>query len=225
MSDGVQLLVIAKAPAPGASKTRLSPPCTPKQAAAIAEAALRDTLAAVAAVPAARRVLVLDGEPGAWMHERFDVIPQRGDGLDERLASAFEDASPGPALLVGMDTPQLEPEMLAAATALLVGNGSDAVIGEALDGGYWAIGLRESNRRVFEGVPMSRDDTAAHQRERLRHLGFQWDELPLLQDVDVMADAAQVAAQVPRSRFAAAVDAVMREIDQGRGTEPGGDGP
>jgi len=224
VNDDVKLLVIAKAPVPGEAKTRLSPPCTPEQAAALAEAALRDTLAAAAGVLAARRVLVLDGEPGGWMRDGFDVIAQRGDALDARLASAFEDAGSGPALLIGMDTPQIDPEMLAAAATLLVADGSDALIGEALDGGYWAIGLRRPDRRVFEGVPMSRDDTVAHQRERFRRLGFRWEELPLLQDVDVMDDAVQVAVQAPRSRFAAAVDAVMREIDGGRGTGPGGDG-
>lgn len=57
------LAVIAKAPVAGRVKTRLCPPCTPQQAAALAGAALQDTLAAVAATPAHRRVLVLDGEP------------------------------------------------------------------------------------------------------------------------------------------------------------------
>lgn len=60
----VDLLVIAKEPRPGRVKTRLTPPFTPQEAAELAEAALADTLAAVAAAPAARRVLVLDGAPG-----------------------------------------------------------------------------------------------------------------------------------------------------------------
>jgi glycosyltransferase A (GT-A) superfamily protein (DUF2064 family) len=101
----MKLLVIAKAPEPGRSKTRLCPPCSPEQAAALAEAALTDTLRAVAATPADERVLVLDGTPGDWLPEGFRVVPQRGDGLDERLAAAFADAG-GPALLIGMDTPQ-----------------------------------------------------------------------------------------------------------------------
>ncbi len=63
----VTLLVIAKEPRPGRVKTRLTPPFTPGEAAALAEAALVDTLRAVAATPARRRVLVLDGEPGPWL--------------------------------------------------------------------------------------------------------------------------------------------------------------
>ena len=94
------LLVIAKAPVAGRVKTRLTPPCSPADAAGLAAAALADTLAAVArSRRAARRVLVLDGEPGPWIPRGFDVLPQRGDGLAARLAAAFCDVG-GPALLI-----------------------------------------------------------------------------------------------------------------------------
>src|SRR4051812_29479561 len=100
------LLVIAKAPVPGRVKTRLSPPCTPHQAAALARAALRATFAAARRPRGAGRLVpVLDGEPGPWLPAGFDVIAQRGGGLGERLAAPFEDAGE-PAFLVGMDTPQ-----------------------------------------------------------------------------------------------------------------------
>ena len=70
---GPTLLVIAKSPAPGRVKTRLTPPCTPEQAAQLAGAALSDTLAAASRTRrAARRVLVLDGAPGAWLPRDFD---------------------------------------------------------------------------------------------------------------------------------------------------------
>src|SRR4051812_32643874 len=110
------LIVIAKAPVAGRVKTRLCPPCTPGEAAALAEAALRDTLDAASRCRAARRVLALDGAPGAWLPPGFDVEPQRGDGLAERLAHAFAGVS-GPAFLVGMDTPQLTPALLDAGLA------------------------------------------------------------------------------------------------------------
>lgn len=104
-------LLIAKQPRPGRVKTRLVPPCTPGQAAALAEAALADTPHAALAAPARRRVPVLDDEPGTWLPPRFDIAPQCGGGLDERLAGAFA-AVDGPALLIGMDTPQLTPGLL-----------------------------------------------------------------------------------------------------------------
>ena len=61
------LAVIAKAPIAGQSKTRLSPPLTLEQAAVLAEASLVDTLEAVLATRAGRRVLILEGSPGPWL--------------------------------------------------------------------------------------------------------------------------------------------------------------
>jgi uncharacterized protein len=194
------LLVIAKAPVPGKVKTRLSPPCTPEQAAELAGAALADTLAAAAEARAARRILVLDGEPGSWVPEGFAVLPQRGEGLAERLAAAFEDAG-GPAFLVGMDTPQLTPALLNAGLAALDA-GADAVFGASLDGGYWAIGLRRSDPAVFRGVPMSDSSTGLAQRARLAELELQTMILPPLLDVDTIDDARAVAAAAPETRFA-----------------------
>jgi rSAM/selenodomain-associated transferase 1 len=199
------LVVIAKAPVPGRVKTRLCPPCTPVQAAELAEAALSDTLAAAAATPATRRVCVLDGDPGPWLPHGFDVLPQRGGGLDERLASAFEDVG-GPAFLVGMDTPQVTPAHLADGLAALRSPWCDAVLGLAPDGGYWAIGLRRADRSLFEGVPMSTAHTGAAQRARLLEAGLRVHELPEQRDVDTIADARAVAAMAPPGRrFASAL--------------------
>ena len=197
--------MIAKAPVAGRVKTRLCPPFSPAAAAALAEAALRDTLAAVRGVPGVRRVLVLDGAPGPWVGPGIDVVPQRGDGLGERLAAAFADLG-GPALVVGMDTPQLTAAHLRAALAALAGR--DAVLGPALDGGYWGIGLAAPHPRAFAGVPMSRADTCERQRAQLRRLGLSWAEAAPLRDVDDVADARAVARELaPGSAFARALSA------------------
>jgi rSAM/selenodomain-associated transferase 1 len=185
-SAGPALIVLAKAPRPGRSKTRLCPPCTPEQAAALAAAALADTLRAATATPAARRVLALDGEAAPWRRPGWEVIPQRGDGLDERLAAAFADVG-GPALLIGMDTPQVTPALLGTALAWLAG--TEAVLGPASDGGYWAVGLRRPRSEAFIGVPMSTAGTGAAQRRRLLALGLRPASLPGLRDVDDIADA------------------------------------
>ena len=201
MNARPSLAVIAKAPAAGRSKTRLCPPCTPEQAAVLAEAALADTLDAVAATPGARPLVVLDGAPGPWLPPAVEVIPQRGDGLAQRLANAFDDLG-GPALIIGMDTPQVTTGLLSRALRALR---RGAVIGAARDGGYWAIGLRKPDARVFDGVPMSVTHTGRVQRERLRALGIPHAELPVLRDVDTFADALAVAAIAPRTRFARAL--------------------
>ncbi len=196
------LIVIAKAPVAGRSKTRLCPPCTPHEAAELAQAALVDTLEAVLASPCTRRVLVLEGTAGSWLPHGFDVVFQRGDGLDERLAAAFDDVG-GPSFLIGMDTPQVTPELIL--TGLHALNDHDATLGAAPDGGYWGIGLRHPDPQVFLGVPMSADDTGSAQRARLDALGLKVAELPTLRDVDLIADARAVAAAAPTTRFAAMV--------------------
>jgi len=198
------ILVIAKEPLPGRAKTRLCPPCSPRQAARLAAAALTDTLDTVARTRARRKVLVFDGDPTAWLRPGFEVIPQRGDGLADRLAAAFEDAG-APALLVGMDTPQLTVAMLHHALAAL--EQADAVLGRALDGGYWCIGLNRADRNVFHAVPMSAGTTHRAQLARLRLLGLSVAEQPPLRDVDTIDDARAVALEAPNSAFARALAA------------------
>lgn len=203
----MNLLVIAKAPAAGRSKTRLCPPCSPREAAALAEASLADTLHVVGeagAILGARTTLVLDGAPGAWVPPGFHIVAQRGGGLDERLAAAFDDVG-GPAFLVGMDTPQLTPALVVDAVRPLEAPRIDGVLGEAIDGGWWAIGLRRPDARVFLGVPMSTSNTCEAQRARLAALELRIDELPKLRDVDAIDDALAVAAEAPGTRFAVAV--------------------
>lgn len=191
------VLVIAKQPVPGRVKTRLVPPCSHEQAASLAEAALADTLRAVAMTPARRRVLVLDGRPGRWLPPGFDVVPQCAGPLDQRLAAAFGRVT-GPALLIGMDTPQVTPGLLAVDW-----RGADAVFGPAADGGFWALGLRSPDPALLRGVPMSTAATGAVQRARLAAAGLRVADLPRLRDVDTAADAVTVAGLAPRTRFAA----------------------
>ncbi|WP_347590770.1 TIGR04282 family arsenosugar biosynthesis glycosyltransferase [Acrocarpospora sp. B8E8] len=202
-------MIIAKEPVPGRVKTRLTPPFSPAQAAALAQAALQDSLRAVAATPATQRVLALDGLPGSWLTEGFVVIPQRGAGLDERLAAAFADAHrlrPDPVVLIGMDTPQVTPALLGAAAEALERH--DAVYGPAADGGFWLLGLREPDPTLLVGVPMSHPETGKLQLDRLERAGLAVHHLPELTDVDTAADAIAVAAQAPETCFAAA----MREL-------------
>ncbi|MFF7309332.1 DUF2064 domain-containing protein [Streptomyces sp. NPDC008137] len=193
----ISLLVIAKEPLPGRVKTRLCPPFTPEEAAALAEAALTDTLCAVAAAPARRRILVLEGKAGPWLPPGFDVVAQCSGGLDARLAAAFAGCD-GPALLIGMDTPQVTPALLTVDF-----DGYDACFGAAEDGGFWALGLAVPDPELVREVPMSTPTTGAVQRSRLVAAGLKVRELPCLRDVDDAADAEAVAAAAPHGRFAA----------------------
>src|SRR5947209_2911255 len=146
----MRLIVLAKSPVPGRVKTRLVPPYTYGEAAALAEAALADTLDAAMASRAERVVVALDGRPGPWLPQGCHLIRQRGTSLDERLANAWSDVG-GPSLQIGMDTPQVRARDLDAAMTEL--ERSDAVLGLAADGGWWAIGLHEPDPLTFLGVP------------------------------------------------------------------------
>ncbi len=195
------ILVLAKTPCPGRSKTRLAPEFGPDGAAALAAAALADTLDVVAATPAARGVLVLAGDGTPPLPPGIAVVPQAAGSHAERIAAALAQA-PGPALLIGMDTPQVTAELLAID---LADPGPQAWIGLAEDGGWWALGLREPGRyahQVLVGVPMSTPVTGAIQRDRLLSAGLAVADLPVLRDVDEPADARVVAACAPGTRFA-----------------------
>ena len=134
------------------------------------------------------------------------MISQRGRRLDERITWALTDARvtlPVPVVLIGMDTPQVTPPLLAAAAGPLVDRSADATFGLAEDGGFWMLGLREVDPDLILGVPMSRHDTGARQLARLEQAGLRIQMLPELTDVDTVREAERVAAATPGSAFAA----------------------
>ncbi|MEU0879386.1 DUF2064 domain-containing protein [Lentzea sp. NPDC005914] len=207
------LLIMAKSPVPGQVKTRLCPPLTHEEAADVAAASLLDTIDAALSTPGAVPVVALAG-----VVEREDVrdalaecvvIPQRGWTFADRLAHAHADIARFrmPVLQIGMDTPQVTPALLESCAEF-----EEAALGFALDGGWWALGLRDPLRaEVLRDVPMSQADTGMRTLEAL--LGMSVRNLPILSDVDTMVDARAVAAQVPQSRFAttlADIAAVVR---------------
>jgi uncharacterized protein len=189
----MHLSVIAKEPRPGHVKTRLCPPCTPAQAASLAAAALTDTLDEIDALAMRSngdiaRVLLFDGNERDWMRPGWRCIAQRGGGLDERLANAFDDLGPG--VIVGMETPHVIASLGAALDA--VRSGSDA-IGLTTDGGYWAIGLGVIDRRVFDSVPMSTSRTGLAQLGQLHRSGRPVRRLAFARDLDTFDDVVDAA--------------------------------
>lgn len=207
----VTLLVVAKAPQPGLAKTRLAATVGERVAADIAAAALLDTLDAVAAAPVAARVVALTGDldagaAAAAIRQRlssFRVIGQRGAGFAERLANAHLDASDGhPVLQIGMDTPQVTADLLAACARRLLR--SPAVLGLADDGGWWVLGVQDAAMaECLRAVPMSQPDTGELTRKALHDHGIDVVDVQRLADFDVADDVAVVRpACRPTSRFA-----------------------
>ena len=207
MFNDMHVLVMAKEPVAGRVKTRLCPPCEPHEAAALAEAALADTLDAAMASGADRVVLALDGRPGLWCPAGIEIVAQVDGPFDRRLAAAWDSAD-GPGVQIGMDTPQVTPTDLDRALATLMDDHNDATLGLAHDGGWWIIGLRRPDARVFDGVPMSHPDTGSLQHRRLAELGLRCGTEPTSRDVDEIADALAVAALAPDTRFAAMVRSI-----------------
>ena len=210
----MHLTVIAKAPIAGRVKTRLCPPCTPRQAADIAEAALADTLDAIVAVVGGsdiRPVLLIEGELPAFTPPEFEVIPQRGDGLEQRLRHGFCDLGPG--IIVGMDTPYAVAGLGAVFGRLE--RGVDA-LGLAIDGGYWAIGLSRVDdsflAAVFGDIPMSTSRTGVFQLRRLHQLGRPVHMLASTRDLDTVEDLVAAAEADRAGRLGGVLSAVCATL-------------
>ncbi|GAC1368286.1 MAG: DUF2064 domain-containing protein [Pseudarthrobacter sp.] len=201
------IAVIAKECIPGKAKTRLTPPLTPEQAAALAQISLSQTLQRVRSLPATRRLLVFDGTPHSRDAAGFDVVAQSSGRLDERLAAICSHVT-GPLLILGMDTPQLSRAPLAGMLAdwSVPTPRHDGWIGPASDGGFWALALHQPDGALIQGVKMSTPQTGAHQAARITDAGLAVGLLPMLRDVDHFADAVSASRDCPGTPFARAVD-------------------
>lgn len=204
------LLIVAKAPIPGQVKTRLTPPFTAHQAAALAAAALLDTLDAcrtAARLQGAEVALALSGDLSQALEEEeirsalagVRLFPQRGEGLAARLAAAHADAAGdfGVTLQIGMDTPQVRPGVLVDGLARVASaDGPDAVLGLAEDGGWWALGLRRAGAaRCLLPVAMSTSRTGSDTLAVLQREQHRVELLPTLRDVDTAKDVHQAARE------------------------------
>lgn len=224
--SGRTLLVIAKDPYAVPAKTRLAGALGSRAATKLAAAMLEDTIVAASAATADRRVLVLDdgnaggrGTTGLPWPERIAepdrtgwlVRGQRSGGLEHRLLGAFEGAAgSGPAFLIGMDTPQITPELIDAGLDALA-DPKAVSIGPALDGGYWGIGMTGVVPEVFLDVPMSTADTFAVTAGRIESSGLKPVVLPELGDVDTLDDLERVIpACAPESRLPCAYAALQQ---------------
>ncbi len=217
------VLVVAKAPVPGAAKTRIGAVVGDRVAAELAAAALLDTLDAVEAwAPRADRLLALTGSLAAAAQSReitsrlraWTVFAQRGPTFASRLVSAHRDAArrlgaSRPLIQIGMDTPSITGSDLDSILAPLVPGcdaaaGADVALGPAPDGGWWGLATRRAG--YVDGlvdVPMSRSDTAAHTVTALEGAEARVELVHELRDVDDWADVVAVSAAAPHLRLAA----------------------
>lgn len=185
------VIVFARAPRPGLVKTRLVPLLGAVDAAALHARFVQRTLETARA--ASLHPIELHCAPDASDpffqfcagHYGVGVRAQVEGNLGERMHAAFEKglAAHDRVLLVGTDCPALTADHLRRAEEALRG-GTDAVFVPCEDGGYALIGLRRTDGRLFEEIAWGSDSVMAATRARLTALGWRWQELDTLWDVD-----------------------------------------
>ena len=193
MSDaGVAFAIMCKAPQAGASKTRLCPPLTADEAAELSRCFITDVAAVIAGLPiAAGRVLVFT-PAGAGPELRslapgFQLMAQRGDNLASRLMAATEDlfdAGYQHVYLLNSDSPTLPGSILGQAVAALSQPGDRVVLGPAIDGGYYLIGLKRAHAGLFHNIAWSTGQVLGQTMAAAAQLRLPVMLLPLWYDVD-----------------------------------------
>ncbi|MCE7986464.1 MAG: glycosyltransferase [Caldilinea sp. CFX5] len=188
------LLVVAKQPAAGQTKTRLCPPLTGATAAALYECFLRDTLAIMRSVPAVTPGLVyLPAAAAGYFRELapdFVLTLQEGADLGERLDNLLTAAlaqGAKAAVVMDSDSPTL-PVVYVSAAFTHLHEGADVVLGPCDDGGYYLIGLKRPQPRLLREVQMSTPTVLRDTLAIAEELGLRVALLPTWYDVDTAAE-------------------------------------
>ena len=195
--------LFAKAPTPGAVKTRLSPPLSPEDAALVARACIRETVTRFGAIPAMPVTLFYDGPLDdalvPWARTRgVPTQPQTSGDLTTRLKEALGSLFAGGAaraIAIGSDSPTLPVERLREAADAL--RTHDAVIGPAEDGGYYLIGFARPDFRLLEDIPWSTPDVTRTTLERAAAIGARAAVLERWYDIDDVASLRRALADAP----------------------------
>jgi uncharacterized protein len=189
------LAVMAKAPRPGKVKTRLSPPLSLEQSAALNACFLRDTAQNIAEVSATTNAsgLISYAPVGdecffeGLLPEGFALIPQRGEVFGERLLAAAEDILAygfGAVCLIDSDSPTVPSSALRLAVETLSHPGDRIAIGGSSDGGYYLIGVKQAHPEPFANIPWSTSTVYTETISAVGATGIELVELPLWYDVD-----------------------------------------
>jgi rSAM/selenodomain-associated transferase 1 len=194
--------VMAKAPQPGAAKTRLCPPLQPAQAARLAEAFLRDAVAIVERAGCQGRIMCRgDAERLALenlLRASTPVQVQTGAGLGDALESAFRQGLADGCEAVGVlgaDSPTLPPAVVREAFVALR-RGADVALGPSDDGGYYLLAARALHSALFHDMPWSTSAVGALTLARCREAGLSTHLLPTWYDVDDGASLARLQAEL-----------------------------
>ena len=214
------LIIVGKAPRPGVTKTRLSPPLSLEQAARLYRGFLHDTVAMALLLDWECVTVIYPPDPGAhrelaaFLPSRIRLQAQRGDGLGAALAGAFDshfEEGFDRVVLIGSDSPTLSPAFVRAACAGL--RTYDLAIGPTADGGYYLLGMTRPHLDIFEEItwstPAVYEQTLARARAcDLRILPVQeWYDIDSVVDLQRLChDLARLPAAVAPATRAALAD-------------------
>lgn len=194
---GRRIAVFARAPVPGQVKTRLQPALRPEACAALHRALVMRTLETCTRLDCIDVDLWCTPDRGhAFFHacaRDFGVAlrEQPEDDLGARMYGALADSltRSEQVLIIGTDCPELDADYLNRAFDAL-SRGRNAAVGPALDGGYVLIGARVARQALFEGIDWGGAQVMDRTRAALRRLGWTWEELIPLRDIDRPEDLA-----------------------------------
>ena len=198
------LAIMTKAPRAGAVKTRLQPPLTPQEAAALNTCFLRDTARAVmGAGEKARAVAVFTPVGAEQAYEsilppEFVLIPQRGEFFGERLRFATGDllqAGFQSCCLIDSDSPTVPGEIFRAAADAIQRGDDRIVLGPSDDGGYYLIGMSKLHPELFEEISWSTEHVLEQTIEKAETNGLEVHLLPTFFDVDDAATLSRLCEE------------------------------
>jgi rSAM/selenodomain-associated transferase 1 len=198
------LAVVAKAPVPGRTKTRLVPPLSADEAAALYRGFLLDTLQLAHSLGWERISLVHprgDAPLLRGLAAGVELLEQPREGLQQALSFAFEHhfaAGFDSVTLIGSDNPTLPVELIQDAQRALA-HEQDLAIGPSLDGGYYLIGMRQPHLGVFDHIDWSTSSVYAQTLERAAGLNLQVHAVPEWYDVDEPADLERLVRELEGS--------------------------
>lgn len=200
------LIIFAREPVPGQTKTRLTPPLSPSDAAELYACFLRDVLDNARRAVGSEHVVVAytpeqAGSYFAAVAPDLEACPQRGASLGERMDLMLNDAlrcGAQAAVLVGSDLPTLPAELIERSFVELEA-GADLVLGPADDGGYYLVGVRKPQPRLLREVPLSTPTVLADTLQLAEALALRVALLPGWYDIDTVADLRRLAAELAQA--------------------------
>jgi len=203
---GPALAVMARAPVPGGTKTRLQPGLTPEQSAAISRAFLIDTIDLAVSLPQYTPFLAFTPRKDRPLFESLtptgmELIEQAEGDLGQRMYHLMHDLEKAgycPVVIIGTDIPTLQPATLLQALEAL--KTADLCLGPARDGGYYLIGARHADERILKDIPWSMADVLKLTIQRAKEAGLSLTRLEEYSDIDTFADLMQLYSNIKRLR-------------------------